>query len=275
MRRRLGTMIVYGYPRLDIQVDLNLAQKLNAEVVEVLPLWSALPDPVELRTKVADAGLTLHSAHGCWGGQSIQADRVDLASEQSHTWQQSLDDLKRCLDWLIAAGGSCLVIHPGGLSDEEKRPVRQDALIRGLWALSDHLAEHPTQVCVENMPPGVYPGSRMADLVEVVELVSRSSVKLALDTGHAHLSETVEQATRTAGSWLCTTHVHDNEARQDNHLLPGEGSIDWPAWRRELDGINYQGPIVLECIRRIRSQPDLITPEFLARLRHLTGLEES
>ena len=114
IRRPLGTMIVHGFPRLAIEVDLAIAGRLGAEVVEVLPDWRAFPDPIPLRLRVEDHGLKVHSAHGCWGGQSIRAARVDLGSTDPRTWAESLDDLRRCVDWLQAAGGACLVVHPGG-----------------------------------------------------------------------------------------------------------------------------------------------------------------
>ena len=52
--------------------------RLGAAVLEILPDWRLFPDPRALRDRVADAGLAIHSAHGCWGGQSIRAPRVDL-----------------------------------------------------------------------------------------------------------------------------------------------------------------------------------------------------
>ena len=54
---------------------------------------------------------------------------------------------------------------------------------------------------------------------------------------------------------LATTHVHDNNGRQDSHEPPGHGTIDWSAWGPALDSIGYGGPILLECIRHLRQNP--------------------
>ena len=43
-------------------------------------------------------------------------------------------------------------------------------------------------VCVENMPPGVHPGSRMAELAELLRELDHPQLALALDTGHANLT---------------------------------------------------------------------------------------
>jgi sugar phosphate isomerase/epimerase len=273
IRRSLGTMIVFGFPRSDLEVDLAIAGRLGAEVLEILPYWSAFPDPAPLKARTDDLGLRIHSAHGCWGGQSIQADRVDLGSPDLATWSSSLDDLKRCVDWLEAAGGSCLVVHPGGLSAPESLSKRRDALIRGLSQLADHACGTGVTFCVENMPPGVFPGSRMSELFEIVDNVNRPEIALALDTGHAHISAHEVSETLAAGRRLLTTHVHDNDGRQDVHWPPGQGSVDWAGWIKALDEIDYRGPILLECIKHLRDKPESLTQDFLSRLRRMTGLD--
>lgn len=269
--RALGTMIAYGFLRGHLDVDLQIAHRLGASCVEVLPDWRQYPDPIVLKVHVEAAGLAVHSAHGCWGGQSIAADRVDLGSIDPQSWRAGVDDLRRCIDWLAAAGGTCLVVHPGGLSDPDETAARRDALARSLLALADHAAGGPVVLCVENMPPGVHPGSRMADLFALLDELNRHEIALALDTGHAHLAGALVGETEAAGRWLRTTHVHDNNGRQDTHEPPGQGSIDWDPWPSALDAIDYRGPVMLECIRALRSNPDRLDDALLRRLDALTG----
>jgi sugar phosphate isomerase/epimerase len=271
--RPLGTMVAYGFAEIDLAADLELARRLGASVLEIFPDWRALPDPGVLRSRVAECGLTLHSAHGCWGGQSIHAYRVDLGQPDPGVHRASVADLKRCVDWLGAAGGTYLVIHPGGLSEAEQAPARRDALARGLLALAEHARGTGIVLCVENMPPGVHPGSRMADLFDLVAALDRPELALALDTGHAHIAATPAAETEAAGRLLRTTHVHDNNGRQDTHLPPGLGTLDWDAWIEALDAIDYRGPILLECIRHLRNHPDSLDDALLDRLGKLTRRE--
>jgi sugar phosphate isomerase/epimerase len=249
-------MVTYGYPGIELADELELAAGLGVSVLEVLPEWGQFPDPARIRAEAANHGLTIHSAHGCWGGRTIRAGRVDLGAPDPRVHRDSIDDLKRCADWLEDAGGTCLVVHPGGLSDRQERLSRRAALAKGLHELAEHVAALRVRICVENMPPGVHPGSRMADLVELLTELDHPKLALALDTGHAHLSHTLAEETHAAGARLATTHVHDNHRRQDSHGPPGFGTIDWPDWGRALDAIAYSGPIVLECIRYLRQKPD-------------------
>jgi sugar phosphate isomerase/epimerase len=263
-------MVTYGFVDRGLAVDLEIARRLGVELVEILPDWRSLQPSAPLRTQVADAGLVIHSAHGCWGAQSIRAPRVDLGALESSAWSASVDDLKVCIDWLGEAGGKCLVVHPGGLSDPEDEGARREALARGLIALADHVQGSGIVVCVENMPPGVHPGSRMADLAALLAQLNRPELGLALDTGHANITASVAEETLAAGSRLVTTHVHDNDGRQDAHLPPGLGTVDWEGWVTALNAIDYRGPILLECIRHLRRQPESLTRELVERLKRLT-----
>jgi sugar phosphate isomerase/epimerase len=245
-------MVTYGYPGIDLDDELRLARLIGASVLEILPMWNELPDAALIRARAADFGFGIHSAHGAWGGQSIRAARVDLGSSLPAVHRDSVDDVKRCLDWLSEAGGTYLVVHPGGLSSPVERSRRRDALARALRELAEHAQGAGLVVCVENMPPGVHPGSQMADLAEVLAELDHAALALAIDTGHANLNSGAGVETRAAGARLATTHVHDNDGRQDTHLPPGAGTIDWHEWHRALDEIGYAGPILLECIRHLR-----------------------
>ncbi len=257
-------MIIYGFPEVALADELELAVRLGVGVLEILPEWSCFPDPALVRRSAAERGLSIHSAHGCWGGRTIHAPRVDLGSTDPAVRRASIDDLKRCADWLAEAGGTCLVVHPGGLSESSERDNRRSALARSLLELAEHVAaDSNIRVCVENMPPGVYPGSRMAELADLLRELDHPRLGLAVDTGHANMTAGAAQETLAAGTHLATTHVHDNNGRQDAHEPPGHGTIDWPAWGRALDAIGYSDPIMLECIRYLRKNPTDYRPEVL------------
>jgi sugar phosphate isomerase/epimerase len=264
--RPLGTMVIYGFPERSLAEELDLALSIGAKTLEILPDWNRYPDPNGVREQAAERGLTIHSAHGCWGGRTIRATRVDLGSPEISVRRESVDDLKLCVDWLSIASGKCLVVHPGGLSIPSDFTIRRDALAQGLIALAEHAKGTGVTICVENMPPGVHPGSRMADIRELLDELKQTGLALALDTGHANIASTASDETRAAGSLLGTTHVHDNDGRKDSHEPPGYGTVDWVAWGAALDFVGYDGPIMLECIRHLREHPGSFSPKVLQGL---------
>lgn len=272
-KRPLGTMIAYGFSGHRLADDLLLARQLGATLVEALPDWRSVPDPVALARELNAVGLRPFSVHACWGRQSIRASRVDLAATDRAIHAASIDDLLRCLDWASLLGALVVVIHPGGFSEQNEAPARSAQLCLGLTRLAEHLSGSSLKLGVENMPPGVHPGSSMIDIRSIIETLDRPEVGLVVDTGHAHMVSTCQTETTDADRWLLSTHVHDNERRADSHLVPGAGTIDWDAWISSLDRIGYEGPIMLECIRELRRAPGQIKPGLLKLLDRLTGRE--
>ena len=256
-RRALGLMVVHTPKGPLLEHDLGLAARLGASLVELLPQWHSLPEPGPVRETIAQSGLTLWSVHGPWGGQAIAAARVDLADLNSRLRQDSIDDVLRALDWSARLGAGLMVVHPGGLSAHEDLAERTERLTQSLDSLSLEAESRNIRIGLENMPRGVFPGSRMADLAEVVRQINRpAALGLVLDTGHARISGDIREETLAAQGLLISTHVHDNDGRSDSHRPPGEGVLDWPAWFAALDEIGYSGPILLECVKALREGPE-------------------
>ena len=45
---------------------------------------------------------------------------------------------------------------------------------------------------------------------------------------------------------LIATHLHDNNARSDDHLMPMDGTIDWAGALTAVQKIGYDGPLMFE-----------------------------
>ena len=88
---------------------------------------------------------------------------------------------------------------------------------------------------------------RAASLVHFVETdLEASGVGICLDFGHAHMDGDLVDAIETVSGHLLTTHVHDNRGRTDDHLVPLEGTIDWPGALTALQKVGYDGTFMLE-----------------------------
>lgn len=84
---------------------------------------------------------------------------------------------------------------------------------------------------------------------------------MCVDSGHTHEAGSfwvppVEDMIRTLGSDISILHLHDNTGHWDDHLLPGMGSINWPAVFDALDDIGYKGNI--NCELRIGFYGDML-----------------
>jgi sugar phosphate isomerase/epimerase len=262
----LGIMVVCGYEQHSLPAQLETARRLGARCVELYPRWSNPPEAAAVARQIREAGLAVWSAHGPWGNEAWVARRVDLGSLDVELRQDSIADVRRAIRWLAEAGGRCLVVHPGVLSQPTDFDARRSALLDSLAAFAEHAAKHNVIVCVENLPPGSFPGTRTADNAAIVRQLAASHIGLCLDTGHANIVADVASEARAAGDLLRTTHVHDNDGRRDEHLPPGLGSVRWPEFSAALAEIGYDGVVMLECPRYLREHPEVVTDEFRERL---------
>jgi sugar phosphate isomerase/epimerase len=262
-------MIVCGYEQHSMARQLDVVVRLRASHVELYPCWKTAPDPLGIGRQVRDAGLHVWSAHGPWGNETWSGGRVDLASTEADTLRRSVADVERAIEWLAQAGGKCLVVHPGVLSDAGEFERRRAALVQSLQELAPIAATHSIWLCVENLPRGSFPGSFTRDNESVVRELRASHIGLCLDTGHANIMADVASEARATGGLLRTTHVHDNDGQRDIHLLPGLGTIRWPEFSEALHEIHYDGVIMLECPRFMRDNPQLLDESLRDRLAAL------
>jgi len=69
---------------------------------------------------------------------------------------------------------------------------------------------------------------------------------ICLDFGHAHLLGEVADAVEAVAEHVIATHVHDNHGRDDEHLVPFMGSIDWDLALVTMQKIGYEGTYMME-----------------------------
>ena len=109
--------------------------------------------------------------------------------------------------------------------------------------------------------------SRAGSLVHFVEEdLDVSDVGICLDFGHAHMDGDLVDAIETVSGHLVTTHVHDNRGRTDDHLVPFDGTIDWPSALTAIQKIGYDGTLVFE-IAAHRSPKETLKQAQKARQR--------
>ena len=66
------------------------------------------------------------------------------------------------------------------------------------------------------------------------------------DTGHAHLSYGIEDQFERMADKVLSTHVHDNDGKEDQHLYPWKGTIHWGRAMELLKSKASQYPLLLE-----------------------------
>ena len=87
---------------------------------------------------------------------------------------------------------------------------------------------------------------RLPERGQIRDQMRRHGDRACLDFGHAHMDGDLIDAIEAVSGHLLTTHVHDNRGRTDDHLMPFEGTIDWPGALTAIQKVGYDGTLVFE-----------------------------
>lgn len=202
----------------------------------------------DLQQWLGEAGMELGSVHAPIG-ESVAAGRwgppLTLASTDAATRARALAEAEHALQIARRLSFGVLVAHLGLPRSQQPAPSdnRREAARRSIEALQRLAAPLGVRVALEVIPNEL---SRVGSLVHFVEDVLDEPAGICLDFGHAHMDGDLVEAVEIVSEHLIATHVHDNRGRLDEHLIPFEGTIDWPGALTAVQKVGYDGPLLFE-----------------------------
>jgi sugar phosphate isomerase/epimerase len=223
---------------LDYPLSFELAAKEGAflevayDVHEMDPRVPGASELVEMG-RAAGVGFTVH----------LPFVDLNIASLVPGMWELSLERTRRGLEFAHTIGAACGVLHTG-LSPLPVAEVIREGKKRLQEALS--CLETPIPVALENLAlNGQDLLQQPAELVELLNLNPRFG--FCLDVGHALVElgpGGMERYDHLLSGRLIHFHLHDNDGSADQHLVCGEGRVDWGWVRDRLKG--FAGTAALE-----------------------------
>jgi sugar phosphate isomerase/epimerase len=210
----------------------------------------------DLQEWMAQAGVTLHGIHapvmeayecGRWiGPLSLASGDADARAKAVAETQSALHIARRIPVSVVTMHLGLPRQDPGRAASVQFQDGRASAR-RSIEELQRIAGPLGVRIAVEVIPNEL---SRAGSLVHFVEDETEDfegrSIGICLDFGHAHLDGDLIDAIETVSEHLVTTHVHDNRGRHDDHLVPFEGTIDWPAALTAVQKVGYDGPLMFE-----------------------------
>jgi sugar phosphate isomerase/epimerase len=161
---------------------------------------------------------------------------------------EAMDELKRVIDVADDLPYARLILHMGG-SRETADPRKRDAAFSTLEHLVLHAHHAGVTICVENTTSEMGDPAYLRAFVDETRL---TGLRFNFDIGHAHLAdgpeeERIEKSFAPLRELVSSVHLHDNHAEKDEHLLPYDGTIEWPAAIKLLKSAPQASlPLVLE-----------------------------
>jgi sugar phosphate isomerase/epimerase len=207
-----------------------------------------------------------------------------IALEKTHRIA-AMDEVKRALESAEQVPFTAVVLSLGlnhSLWDEL-------AIEHSLTAV-EHLKAFASplgvRLLLENMENEVTTPEHLLDILRTGHF---DSVGVCLDVGHLHLAQPTTDAPRDSGvaaaiellgTRIAQLHLHDNHGpfssstdMKDEHLWPGDGTIDWTAVSSSLAALPNSTPGVLE-IASDRDEPaESITRKAEESFRMLEALQ--
>lgn len=195
---------------------------------------------------LAETGLSLHSVHapiaesfskGEWAAPLSFADKERRAATMREA--EAALSIARTLPFRY------LVVHVG-TPDEFAAAPHDNSLEQARRSLEDLralAAPLGVRLALEVIPNKL---SSVDSLIRLIDDLELDDAGLCLDFGHAFLMDDVVDAIETASGHLCMTHISDNAGRGDDHLVPFEGRIDWPAALFAARKVGYEGLFLFE-----------------------------
>ena len=196
----------------------------------------------ELAAAATDSGLCLSGGYGPRPEENISSPDAAVVNHAFDFWKRTFEVLAG-LNITTVGGGlySYWPVDFGKPFDKEEDLRRS---IEGMKKLASLAAGFGITLGMEalNRFEG-YLLNTAAETLAYVKAVGRDNVKVMLDTFHMNIEEdSLVDAIKTAGPFL--GHFHIGEP---NRLPPHAGSrMDWAAIGRALNGIGYQGAVVME-----------------------------
>lgn len=236
-REHLVHIAANGYDAIELFATRTHFDYHSADAASALAEW------------LSDTRIELHSVHAPIV-ESLQAGRwvgsFSNASGDDTRRKAALAETEAALAVAKLIPFRYLVVHLGMPTVEKVPPGdnQRDAARRSLEQIVEMASRMNVRVAVEVIPNPLSSADVLAHLIE--DQLEGLDIGVCLDYGHAHLMGDVGETIETLSGHLWTTHVHDNNGRRDEHLLPYAGTIDWDAAMMETQKVGYDGLLMFE-----------------------------
>jgi sugar phosphate isomerase/epimerase len=196
-----------------------------------------------------ESDLKLHSLHSpmyndeFWGRSGPQS-VITITEPVKSKRLPMVDEIKRALEIAEFIPFRYLIQHMG-VSGEEFDMFKFDAAFSAIEQLSLFARQRGVEILLENIPNDLSSATRLQQFQELTHV----GLNYCFDTGHANMGRGVEAEFQLMKPRIRSTHVHDNDGKQDKHLLPmvsEGGTIDWKNTMQLLRSGQDQFPLLLE-----------------------------
>lgn len=208
------------------------------------------PTVAEALKAATQAGVRFDSIHGVFGFH------LDPSSDDPSHRATCLEVYEAEGRLACDLGGPMVVVHPSAWNPgmrtmslpevEAASSARWPGFLEFMHQLSDVGKRLGVVYLIENQITNCPLGHDPVAMARHIVAVNSPAIRMCFDTGHAHITGDMFAALHEAASAIGYFHIHDNDGRQDDHRMPGDGTIDWSGFAETLRATGNQAPRMLE-----------------------------
>jgi sugar phosphate isomerase/epimerase len=235
-RDHLAQVASYGFEAVEVFATRTHFDYRDPAAIASLGQWL---NETGLRLNSMHAPITDSLKDGKWGTVFSNARSDNTTRQAAIRETEAVLQVARQVPFdvlVVHLGSPCVKSAPG---DNNRAAAAKSA--QDICRLAEPLG---VRVAFEVIPNELSEPSRLTDLIER-DLDARHA-GICLDFGHANLLGDVADAVELAAEHLIATHVHDNHGREDEHLVPYLGNINWSTALVSMLKIGYDGTYMLE-----------------------------
>ena len=224
-----------GFDAVDFSFKDKAAHMLLKEGDEQNAVW--------VRNIFREAGIECVQAHAPLGFS---------AEDKMEEGDEAFDLILRSFRFAQVLGAKTIVVH----AITDAKPVDFVAHnLRFYKTLEPYAKELGLKIAIENLyiydrRYGTFDGvfSEPIEMVDFLQKLKSDVFTVCVDTGHALLCEKApeEYISELRSAPIGAVHLHDNDGKDDLHLPPYGGVMDWDKILDALADMEYEGDITLE-----------------------------
>jgi sugar phosphate isomerase/epimerase len=234
-----------GYRGVALTLDTHHCNPFTAEPADLLRLRQLL-EKLKLRVVIETSARYLLNPQ-----RKYYPTLVSVEGRQIR-----LEFLRRAIDIARELNAECVNFWSG--APEPGIPEHQawDWLVTGCLQLADHAKRRGVQLAFEP-EPGML-ADDMAKFEVLKKHITTARFGLTLDVGHVFCTEAApfRQIYGKFANLIRNVHIEDIRGRKPEHVMFGEGELDFAAILRVLSDNNYSGLVNVELPRDSHRAPE-------------------
>ena len=234
-REHLVQIASYGFEAVEVFATRSHFDYHEPAAIALLAEW------------LKESGLALHGVHAPITNRLLPGDQrgdvISNAVTDNVKRQAAVREADVALNIARQIPADVFVVHLGTPAAKGAENNRTAAFrsVEEICRLAEPIG---IKVALEVIPNPISDAGALVDLLETDLDAPRTGI--CLDFGHAFLMGDVADTIETVAEHLVTTHVHDNGGRNDDHLVPFEGRINWDIALMTMQKVGYDGTYLME-----------------------------